>query len=93
MASILIAYHDGEWKSERFQSLGDARRVAYLGEQRGILTPIQIDMEKYYKGRTEIRTNWNRADDGPFTEWWEESCSRHRNPPEYVTRSNGGEDS
>lgn len=69
MASILYAYCDGEWRSERFQSLGDARRAAYLGEKHGALAPVRIDAEKYYKGRTEVRKNWTREPGETFVEW------------------------
>lgn len=86
MAAILYAYHDGEWKRERFQSLGDARRVAYLGEQSGILTPLKIDVERYHAGRTETRTNWKRSGDEGFGEYARE----HLTHQDYVDAGGAG---
>jgi len=86
MVSILYAFvhPDGEWRRERVQSVHEARRVAYLGERRGVLTPIRIDVEKYEQGRTRVETNWTREGE-PFAVWVDEYMTRH--PPDWYSGS------
>lgn len=71
MASILYAYHNGEWKCERFGSLNEARAVAYLGEKRGVLVALRILREKYYKGQTTYKVQYDRKHHGPAVEYFE----------------------
>ena len=72
MTGILIVYHDGEYKSERMQSLTDCRKTAAYGERHGILVPIRIISESYATNTRNHYTTYDRGQDGPYLEYLDE---------------------